>query len=600
MRLSTERDRDPARAIAVLHAALDAGINFLDTADAYCWDWAEAGHNERLIARALSTWNGDRSRVVIATKGGLTRPKAQWVADGRSRHLLAACEASRNALGVDRISLYQLHAPDPRTPLATSVRALDSLKGDGLIDAIGLCNVNVGQIEEARRISEIATVQVELSIWNDDSLLNGVAEYCVANGILLIAHRPLGGTKRGRRMLTDSSLAAIARRHGATPFEIALAWLRDLSNIVVPIAGPTHVDTARSIARAHAIALTNEDRAQLDERFPMGRRLRVRDAPAPVRTDGEVVLIMGLPGAGKSTLANTFVVSGYKRLNRDTAGGSLAGLLPALDGLVASGSSRIVLDNTYASRRSRAAVIEAARKHRLPVRCVWLATSLEDSQVNAVQRIVSRYERVLDPDEMRQARKRDVAAFAPAVLFRYQRELEPPDLSEGFSRIEMPPFMRTHDISFDTRALILWCDGILWQSRSGRRTPGAPDDVEVVAKRQEVIRRCHTEGWRLLGLSWQPEIAEGTRTREQADGAIARLQTLLGLPFEIEYCPHGGGPAMCWCRKPLPGLGVVFIQRHRLDPSKCIYVGVGPQDPAFARRLGFQYRDAADFFVTGP
>ena len=114
--------------------------------------------------------------LCVATKGGLTRPEGRWIANGRARHLAAACEASRRALGVDRIHLYQLHAPDPRTPLATSVRALASLKRDGLIESIGLCNVNVGQIEEARRITEIAAVQAELSIWNDESILGGVAE----------------------------------------------------------------------------------------------------------------------------------------------------------------------------------------------------------------------------------------------------------------------------------------------------------------------------------------------------------------------------------------------------------------------------------------
>src|SRR5690242_7449848 len=122
MRLSTEPGRDDEQAIAVLHAALDAGVTLLDTADAYCLDDAERGHNERLIARALSTWPGDRSRVVVATKGGLTRPHGQWAPDGRAKHLATACEASCRALGVDRIALYQLHAPDPRTPLMTSVR----------------------------------------------------------------------------------------------------------------------------------------------------------------------------------------------------------------------------------------------------------------------------------------------------------------------------------------------------------------------------------------------------------------------------------------------------------------------------------------------
>src|SRR5262245_11058759 len=98
MRLSTERDRDEARALAVLHAAFDAGIVFLDTADAYCWNDSEPGHNERLIARALSTWPGDRKRVRVATKGGLTRPGGRWEPDGRAKHLVSACADSRRAL----------------------------------------------------------------------------------------------------------------------------------------------------------------------------------------------------------------------------------------------------------------------------------------------------------------------------------------------------------------------------------------------------------------------------------------------------------------------------------------------------------------------
>jgi aryl-alcohol dehydrogenase-like predicted oxidoreductase/histidinol phosphatase-like enzyme/predicted kinase len=602
MRLSTEPDRDEMRAIAVLHAALDSGVTLLDTADAYCRDAGDAGHNERLIARALATWSGDRSRVLVATKGGLTRPEGGWVADGRASHLLAACEASRRALGVERIDLYQLHAPDPRTPLSTSVRAIASLKRDGLIEHIGLCNVTVGQIEEARRITDISAVQVELSLWHDDCLLNGVAEYCVTNGIPLIAYRPLGGLQRVRRMLSDPLLVDIAARHGSTAFAIALAWLKDLSDVIVPIPGPTRIETATALARAHDVLLTEQDRARLDERCPSAQLLRrsragTGDGPMPEPRDGEVVLIMGLPGAGKSTAARTFVEQGYARLNRDEDGGSLRGLLPALDRLIAAGCSRIVLDNTYVSRKSRGSLIQAAAKHGLPVRCVWLATTLEDAQVNAASRMVSTFGRLLGPEEIRQAVRKDVSAFGPAVQFRYQRELEPPHPSEGFSRIETIAFERARETSFTNRALIVWCDGVLSRSRSGRRVPSSPDDMEVIAERGAMLRRYREDGWLVLGLSWQPEIAEDALSSEQVEAGFASMQEQLGVPIDVLYCPHGGGPPVCWCRKPLPGLGVVFIRRHRLDASQCIYIGSGPQDPGFARRLGFQYQDAADFFA---
>src|SRR5262245_22895262 len=130
MRLSTESDRDDARAIELLHTAFESGVTFLDTADAYCMDDSQTGPNERLIAQALRSWNGDRSRIIVATKGGLTRPGGAWLANGRARHLRAACDASLRALGVERIALYQLHAPDPKTPFATSVRAIASLKDE--------------------------------------------------------------------------------------------------------------------------------------------------------------------------------------------------------------------------------------------------------------------------------------------------------------------------------------------------------------------------------------------------------------------------------------------------------------------------------------
>ncbi|HEY7515942.1 MAG TPA: aldo/keto reductase, partial [Vicinamibacteria bacterium] len=222
MRLSTAADRDDERSLLLLREALDSGVRFFDTADVYCRDETDVGHNERLLARALASWTGDRSAVTVATKGGLTRPGGDWIPDARARHLAAACEASRRALGVDRLALYQLHAPDPKVPLATSLRALARLRQDGLVEAVGLCNATVGQIREAERLLPIAAVQVELSPWRDDNLLNGVAEHCRDRGLRIFAYRPLGGPERRARVLRDPVLREVAERHDASPFEVAL------------------------------------------------------------------------------------------------------------------------------------------------------------------------------------------------------------------------------------------------------------------------------------------------------------------------------------------------------------------------------------------
>lgn len=310
-------------------------------------------------------------------------------------------------------------------------------------------------------------------------------------------------------------------------------------------------------------------------------------------------MIMGLPGAGKSTMARSYVERGYARLNRDGTGGSLRDLLPAIDRLTAAGARRIVADNTYLSRKSRAGVIDAAARHAVLVRCVWLTTSVDDAQVNAVERMLAKYGRLLEPDEIRQLSRKDPGVFGPTALFRAARALEPPTEAEGFSSVEAVPFVRERDHALTNRAVIVWCDGILLNRAADAdpsHTDGAVLSHDMLAARGARLKTYHEDGWRILGLSWQPQVSAGATTSAGLEHALGQMRERLGVPIAIAYCPHAAGPPACWCRKPLPGLGVLFIKRYQLDPAQCLYVAAGPQDPGFARRLGFRYVEAAEFF----
>ena len=140
-------------------------------------------------------------------------------------------------------------------------------------------------------------------------------------------------------------------------------------------------------------------------------------------------------------------------------------------------------------------------------------------------------------------------------------------MSEGFARVDVVPFERRADPSHAERAVLIWCDGILVRSRSNQRTPSSADDLVVDVGRAATLRRYGDEGFRLLGLSWQPDIAEGKRTAADVDAVFAKMNELLGLAIEVVLRRTAAGPPRCWCRKPLPGLGVLLIYRHHLDPG---------------------------------
>lgn len=237
--------KDPARALAVLRRAVELGVNFIDTADSY-----GPSVSEELIAEALFPYPKD---LVIATKGGWNRPGPnQWTHDASPEHLRKAIEGSLKRLRVERIDLYQLHAPDPVTPFDASVETLADLRKEGKINMVGLSNVTREHVERSRKIVPIASVQNRYSF--ADREWDSVIDYCEKHGIAFIPWFPLGAGKAAHEALTVA-----AKAHHAQPLQVALAWLLQRSPVTIPIPGTSSVEHLEQNIAAASVKLTPDE-----------------------------------------------------------------------------------------------------------------------------------------------------------------------------------------------------------------------------------------------------------------------------------------------------------------------------------------------------
>ncbi|MBB5934799.1 aldo/keto reductase [Streptomyces zagrosensis] len=294
MPLSIEHRPDEERAVATIHAALDAGVTLIDTADSYHWHADERGHNELLIARALARYGGDTSHVLVATKGGRGRPgDGSWTVTGTPAHLKDAAEASRKRLGVEAIGLYQVHKPDPDVPWAESVGALRDLLDAGTIRAAGVSNVTTGQISEAHAILGVSLVSVQNEFSPATRDAEPALELSTRLGLAFLPWSPLGGISRssldGPSGTTSAGTTSagtasagtafhhIAAEHGVSPQQIALAWLLARSPAVIPIPGSSRPASIQDSAGATEIELKAAELAQLDAALP---KCHI-DAPSP-------------------------------------------------------------------------------------------------------------------------------------------------------------------------------------------------------------------------------------------------------------------------------------------------------------------------------
>ncbi len=242
---------DPEEARAVLRRAVELGVNLIDTADSYGPEVSE-----RLIGETLYPYPDD---LVIATKGGLTRPgPGQWEPDGRPEHLREACDGSLRRLKVDRIDLYQLHRIDPRVPAEESLGTLAELREEGKIRHIGLSEVGVEQLERAREIVPIASVQNRYNL--TDRSHEDVLDFCEREGLGFIPWFPLA---TGNLARSGGPLDEIATRHNAAPGQVALAWLLQRSPVMLPIPGTSSVEHLEENVAAADLRLSQEEFEEL-------------------------------------------------------------------------------------------------------------------------------------------------------------------------------------------------------------------------------------------------------------------------------------------------------------------------------------------------
>lgn len=271
MPMSVDGRPDEDRSIRTIHAALDAGVTLIDTADAYHRAAAdvghdESGHNEVLIAKALRSWGGDASSVLVATKGGHTRTEAGgWPLDGSPEYLKRAAKASAQRLGVDAIGLYQHHRPDPAVPYEETIGALRDLLDEGVIRQAGISNADLDQIRLAQTLLDgrLASVQNQFSPAFRSSRTE--LELCAELGVAFLPWSPLGGigsaAELGDRYAEN---AAIAHERGVSPQQVALAWELALSPTVIPIPGSSRPESILDSIGALDLTLTPEEIARLD------------------------------------------------------------------------------------------------------------------------------------------------------------------------------------------------------------------------------------------------------------------------------------------------------------------------------------------------
>lgn len=266
MGLSKESRPSEVDSIKLMHHIWDAGINFMDTADSYGANDDEAGHNERLIKKALDSY-GNKTGITVATKSGFIRPNGNWVTNGHPKHIKQACERSLKNLGLEQIALYQLHAMDSDVPYADSIGAFVELKEEGKIAHIGVSNVNSDLLKEAIKLTRVESVQNRFNPFCLRDIGNGVMDICKKKELTYFAYSPLCGGQGHIKIASEPTLTELASELEMSPYQVALAWEVSCFDRVVPIFGSSRFESSDDCLGAAKHKLSDEILEKLNEHF---------------------------------------------------------------------------------------------------------------------------------------------------------------------------------------------------------------------------------------------------------------------------------------------------------------------------------------------
>ncbi len=254
-----------SESLQVIHRAIELGVTFIDTADSYCKDESDKHHNEKLINKALQTYKGDVSHVIVATKGGLMRPNGSWTRNGNPEHLRKTIRESFEALGGNKpINVWQYHSPDPDYTIEEALKPAKEAVKEGLIRFVGVSNFSVEQIKQAQDVVEIVSVQNQYSPWSRQPEKDGVLKYCEEQQLTFLPWSPFGGSRRHSDLQDIKAIAQLASDKGVSVYCIVLAWLRSKSPSILPIPGASKVSSIEDSVRAVDVKLSDDEVQRID------------------------------------------------------------------------------------------------------------------------------------------------------------------------------------------------------------------------------------------------------------------------------------------------------------------------------------------------